>query len=637
MAFLIGLAANLLAHHSWSQNRDPAFSDLSIYTDTSGRLGIEEISSQAFNPLYHPVDTAQALNARYIHWARIKLAEPPGPYQYLTFPHIYMPYLYLNGIPKEIGYLKHGKSVYAALDPGHPGPYYLKLDNQFGMRYPFNFKPDFRIVDRDQLDHIEQTGFFGEFSRNLFKVRFMAILFFLLVFTLFQWLINRQLIYGQYSAYLLFTLLFYCLRVEYLMAETLKWFGWSREILGRWFALGSVLGYLSFTYSFIGLNRKEHPLLFRLMLTGSGLYLLATLALTILSLVNRIGLGMDIYFTMRNLIVLTGGPFLIYQMIKINTALSRIILTGSLILLVLALLSIANENSLIWRGKNIEFFQVSFTQLGVLLELLIFSAGLGFRSRWIQEEANRTQIQLIGQLKENEHLQSELNKKLQLEKEKLEIEQKLGQAELRLLKAQINPHFLFNSFNAIKDLIRQNKTVEADQYLGRFTKMMRGVLNGSDIPVHILEHELEFSENYVQLEALRFAKPLQLDIHSDKESLELSVPTLILQPLLENAIWHGLLHNKGEKKLEIRTKLAGGQLIIEVVDNGPGLGADTKFNGNPFGIRLVQDRLKIQYPGSTMEIMDRNALGAGEHGALVRMRIPVMRVRAEGTEDTEKI
>ncbi len=224
-----------------------------------------------------------------------------------------------------------------------------------------------------------------------------------------------------------------------------------------------------------------------------------------------------------------------------------------------------------------------------------------------------------------------------MEKEKLEIEQKLGQAELRLLKAQINPHFLFNSFNAIKDLIRQNKTVEADQYLGRFTKMMRGVLNGSDIPVHILEHELEFSENYVQLEALRFAKPLQLDIHSDKESLELSVPTLILQPLLENAIWHGLLHNKGEKKLEIRTKLAGGQLIIEVVDNGPGLGADTKFNGNPFGIRLVQDRLKIQYPGSTMEIMDRNALGAGEHGALVRMRIPVMRVRAEGTEDTEKI
>lgn len=625
LLILIGFC--FLALPSIQAQNPNAISDLVYYTDTSGKLTIRDIADNKYDHLFRPPQAVRPLPSKYIHWIKFSVHPPPNDdrKQFLWIPYVYMAYLYQgkNRIPLNV--LSPDQSYYAEYKQGagEDHIFYLKADNRFGQRSPDRMFPLVKLVDEDGLSVIKQESFFKLFQKNIFKSVFLVTALFLFVFTLFQWLINRQNVFLHYAAYLFCICIFYILRTGHVLGLNFEWLGWSREILSRWFSFGIMVGYILFVVSFLSLNPKDHPRVLAFLKTSVALYFTATLLYTLFSCLGKIQTSIQVYFLIRDLAVVIGGPALIYFVVKLNNALSRIILAGTLVLFVMMVIALVNEQSIRLTGQHIEFRGASYAQYGILLELLIFSIGLGYRTKLIQNENINTQRDLIVQLQKNESLQSELNKKLQLEKEKLEIEKKLGQAELRLLKAQINPHFLFNSFNALKDLIRQNKTEEADQYLGRFTRMMRGVLNSSDTQLHSLAQELEFSENYVQLEALRFAKPLQLEIHSDKESLEQPVPTLILQPLLENAIWHGLLHNEGEKKLEIRTKLSGDALIIEVMDNGTGPGPDLKINGNSFGLRLVQDRLKIQYPASSLEILDRKGDGGGEHGVLVRIEIPV--------------
>ena len=608
--------------------------DIKHYTDTTCRLTIEEISEIKYSELFKQIP-AEGINSKYIHWIKFRVdAEElkKSNFKYLWFPYVYMPYLYQNHRRIPLYYLNPDQSYYTELkNTTNPDdPYYLKIDNRVSQRNPLPVQLDIKILDEQGLDTIKKNQFFNHYEKNLFKSSFLYIIFFLLAFTFFQWTINKQIVYFHYSIYLFFIFLFYLLRTGYLNGFTFEWIGGSKEIFSRLFSFGILVGYMLFVTSFLSLSKKAHPGIILFMKTGITLYFIGTLLFILSHLTGLIETGMTLYFYIRDLTILIFGSILAWKIYKIRTPLSRIILSGSLILLILSLMNILNEQVIRFTGRDIEFRGASYAQYGILLELLIFSIGLGYKSKLTQNEKDAAQQNLIVQLKENQTLQTELTKKLKLEKEKLEIEQKLGQTELRLLKAQINPHFLFNSFNSLKDLIHQNKTEEATQYLTRFTKMMRGVLNSSDTHVHSLKQELEFSENYVQLEALRFAKELEVDINAAQDTLDVPVPTLILQPLLENAIWHGLLHNTGSRKLKINTRLLFNQLQIEIMDNGVGLSSKTVQNGSPsFGLRLVQDRLKIQYPESTLQIMDRFTMGDGEAGTVVKIDMPIIQAKID--------
>jgi LytS/YehU family sensor histidine kinase len=175
-----------------------------------------------------------------------------------------------------------------------------------------------------------------------------------------------------------------------------------------------------------------------------------------------------------------------------------------------------------------------------------------------------------------------------IRKKELEAQQvKAQMMELhdRALRAQMNPHFLFNSLNSIKQLVQESKNEEALNYLGTFTKLMRGVLQHADRPYISLHEELETCRHYVELEALRFGKGFQyrfeVDASLDLKSVE--VPCLIIQPIIENAIWHGLMPKENDRLLSVNVWHEAESILVEVVDNGIGRQAAANKHPNPNG------------------------------------------------------
>jgi ligand-binding sensor domain-containing protein len=159
------------------------------------------------------------------------------------------------------------------------------------------------------------------------------------------------------------------------------------------------------------------------------------------------------------------------------------------------------------------------------------------------------------------------------EKLKREYEKKIAEVEMSSLRAQMNPHFMFNSLNSINNFILKNDPDNASGYLTKFSRLMRLILDNSRSEWVLLENELKALELYISLEALRFdhAFDYSIEITKDIDAASIMVPPMIIQPYVENAIWHGLLHRKEPGgKLDIRTWKNNGTLNIEIEDNGIG-------------------------------------------------------------------
>ena len=158
-------------------------------------------------------------------------------------------------------------------------------------------------------------------------------------------------------------------------------------------------------------------------------------------------------------------------------------------------------------------------------------------------------------------------------RKRTELREKLKTSQLTALRAQMNPHFIFNSLNSIQDFIMREDKRSANYYLSQFSKLMRNVLNMSTIQEVTLEQEIETLNFYLRLEALRFEEGFEynIEVARDLDREMTMLPSLVLQPYVENAIKHGLMHKKGPKKLEIRFNKKDNVLICEVEDNGIGI------------------------------------------------------------------
>lgn len=155
----------------------------------------------------------------------------------------------------------------------------------------------------------------------------------------------------------------------------------------------------------------------------------------------------------------------------------------------------------------------------------------------------------------------------------VQLQQALRLSELKAIKAQLNPHFIFNALNSIQQYILTNNREIASEYLGKFADLMRIYLNHSQQKTVSLEEELEALELYLELEAIRFDKDFDYKIHfSDEVEEDLEIPVMLLQPYVENAIRHGLFYKKGIKQLIIEVEYGEKQdlLIIKIEDNGVG-------------------------------------------------------------------
>lgn len=201
----------------------------------------------------------------------------------------------------------------------------------------------------------------------------------------------------------------------------------------------------------------------------------------------------------------------------------------------------------------------------------------------------------------------------------LEINRMLAESQLMALRAQMNPHFVFNCLNSIQECIVTQKYGEASKYLNKFSKLFRMVLNNSDRNLVTIEEEKNVLELYLELEQMRFEQSFvyRIDIDDDLEADDILLPSMLLQPYVENAIWHGLMHKDGYRELKISFDRIDKDIFqCTIEDNGIGRkksfeirerNATTKRHKSK-GLQIAKDRLTLidrQGQHASVEIVDK--------------------------------
>lgn len=191
----------------------------------------------------------------------------------------------------------------------------------------------------------------------------------------------------------------------------------------------------------------------------------------------------------------------------------------------------------------------------------------------------------------------------------------VSEARLTALRAQINPHFLFNSLNALLVLIRDNDTANAERMLELLSDLLRQVLTSEHRKEVALEEELRFLDSYLAIAQIRFSDRLRIVRDIEPRVKDALVPQYILQPLVENALRHGIGESMTGGTIEIHARLEGPDLELTVGDDGPGVPATP--NGAGVGLRNVRERITTMYgERATLELRPRPG-----GGTLARVRI----------------
>jgi two-component system LytT family sensor kinase len=201
----------------------------------------------------------------------------------------------------------------------------------------------------------------------------------------------------------------------------------------------------------------------------------------------------------------------------------------------------------------------------------------------------------------------------------LRLESGLAQANLRALNMQLQPHFLFNTLNAVSVLAAKGERVETVRMIGRLSELLRMSL-GNTAQTVTLARELEFVQRYLDIEQVRFNDRLSVRFDVAPDTLGAQVPSMILQPLVENAVKHGISRRRGAGRIEVRSRRTADALELAVRDDGAGFGGAPDSSGNGVGLLNTQARLEQLYGADGFEMYRGDAPG---DGALVRITLPL--------------
>ena len=364
---------------------------------------------------------------------------------------------------------------------------------------------------------------------NFRAVFFLGGIAFLLLYTFGIYFIHKDPLYLLYGGYLVFLLMY--LGVKMYPAQSTLLFGSYPIFNHAWNEITQILlnyWYVRFVRKFIDAENL-YPLfnkagkIVEWLILGFVVFVLASIFLN--------PLGTTLFYivtTERVMMILFALCFNIYLLINLKDRRGLYIMAGSTMLL-------SGSVTALILG-DIQYFMI-----GVMIEIFIFAMGLGIL------------------MKRREDERSSLNKEME-------------KVKMRALQTQMNPHFIFNSLNSIRAYMIKNETKEASSYLSKFSRLIRQILEYSSEEFITLKQELQVLSLYVQIEQLRFRDEFGFNIEVEEqiETEELMVPPLIVQPFLENAIWHGLMQKQGEKKIDLIVKEENNRLKIIVRDNGIG-------------------------------------------------------------------
>ncbi len=228
------------------------------------------------------------------------------------------------------------------------------------------------------------------------------------------------------------------------------------------------------------------------------------------------------------------------------------------------------------------------------------------------------------------------NEKLESEKKQSALFNKASELEMQALRSQMNPHFIFNSLNSINRFILQNERAQASEYLTKFSKLVRLILQNSQSELIPLERELESLNLYLELEALRFNYHFdyKISFNKDLDVSALQVPPLILQPYAENAIWHGLMHKEEKGLLNIEVAEENNQLYFKITDDGIGrknaaaFASKSATKHKSMGLQITENRIAIMQQPKTITspvtINDLSNADGSAAGTEVIIKLPVI-------------
>jgi LytS/YehU family sensor histidine kinase len=208
---------------------------------------------------------------------------------------------------------------------------------------------------------------------------------------------------------------------------------------------------------------------------------------------------------------------------------------------------------------------------------------LGERTREIAEQAHHLETQRVRQLE-------------------LAFEQRLAETEMGALRAQMNPHFIFNCLNSIKLYATENDSAKAAEYLTKFSRLIRLVLENSRSERVTLQNELDALWLYLEMEAMRFKDKLRfsVEVSPDVDADFIEIPPLLIQPYVENAIWHGLMHKTEGGTVALRVEQPADNLLrVTITDDGVGraraavLKSKSAAPRKSFGMDVTSERIAL--------------------------------------------
>lgn len=207
------------------------------------------------------------------------------------------------------------------------------------------------------------------------------------------------------------------------------------------------------------------------------------------------------------------------------------------------------------------------------------------------------------------------------------LEKQLAQSQLKVLKMQLHPHFLFNTLHAISTLMNRDVEV-AERMISRLSDLLRLSLMNIELQEVPLQQELDFLKCYLDIEQMRFGDKLVVERDIDTEVMDAYVPNLILQPIVENAINHGINRITSTGRIILNARREEENLVLEVYDNGPGLTDDSAFGALRVGLANTRARLAQLY-GERGSI---SFITPDEGGLLVRLLVPFHESAKTGTQ-----
>ncbi len=305
---------------------------------------------------------------------------------------------------------------------------------------------------------------------------------------------------------------------------------------------------------------------------------------------------------------------------------------------------IPHHMEITWSMVNVLLiFMPFYFLLGLVIEAICFAFALAYKSKLVLMEKNRLQEQYNTELQatlsfrtSQLEAQNRLVEQQKIQEVQTSFEKKIAETEMTALRAQMNPHFIFNCLNSIKLYTLENDSETASSYLTMFSQLIRLVLDNSRSEKISLMKELQTLRLYIELEAMRFKNKISyhIIIPPDLDQQFTEIPPMLIQPYVENAIWHGLMHKKEGGLLEIKLSAEEEHfLLVEITDDGIGREQAVLFKSKSatrhksFGLKMTSERIDMihQIYGirADVQVTDLKDHNNKPCGTRVTLKIPI--------------